>query len=421
MRRLLWKEWRERAVWVLPWAAATIITAVLGVGLRPCGPGTMLSPWMALPPALALLAGLGAFSSEQVGSRASFLYSRALSWKQVLSAKVLFGLLAALGIGLLAALACRLLLPATYHPFMTPANLSLGVLETAGLALSAYLIGLCCSIVLPGPAGGLLVLLLWLGAGIMSMQLAVYLQHDADQLRLLFVPVAMLLAPVPTAVIIARFGLTLHATARFLRFALVLPVLITTGFLLDHTPLAKVGQRYCEVLFHPTGTTTLVSVSPSGSFACAREYAGGPVRGYWILRADGRRLPLPAAQEYTWLEGDLLLACKDTSDHSGRRDLQVFWWDGRLESRLFSKMKFNRIYPSPDRKTLLLVTYHDLKLIHLDSGDKRVLKNINAGGTIIAWWESDTVIGYLERETGQRRFIDVRTLPEPAASEGEHD
>lgn len=123
MKRLLWKEWHERALWLTLWVLAVVVTTALGKGQSICGYSDMMSIWSAYALTFPFLAGLSAYGSELKGERVYFLYSRALSWKQVLAAKIIPGIVVALLAPLLGVLAVLLFIPAQYHPFMTPTNL----------------------------------------------------------------------------------------------------------------------------------------------------------------------------------------------------------------------------------------------------------------------------------------------------------
>ena len=82
-----------------------------------------------------------------------FLFTRALSWQQVLLAKILLGMAVAVSMPLLAALVLRLTVAAPYQPFVTPVTLLQGAAMVMGYNFVAYLVGLGCSIVLPGWRG----------------------------------------------------------------------------------------------------------------------------------------------------------------------------------------------------------------------------------------------------------------------------
>ncbi len=84
MRQLLWKEWRERRLWLLGWGASIIVFTAWGacscfVGGVNSGNGWGL-PWLMIT---AMFIGSGAYSSELAPGRAAFAYSRPVSWKAI--------------------------------------------------------------------------------------------------------------------------------------------------------------------------------------------------------------------------------------------------------------------------------------------------------------------------------------------------
>ena len=165
MRRLLWKEWQERRLWMALWVLIGVVTTVLGKGQRITNTYDIDMSWIMLTTAAAMLAGLGGYGSELHGERATFLYSRAITWKQILTAKLLLGVFNVVVSVIINAITGQLLLPVEYHPLVTPHSLVIGALIMAGFTGAVYLIGLACSTVLPGLAGSLLVLIGWFALG----------------------------------------------------------------------------------------------------------------------------------------------------------------------------------------------------------------------------------------------------------------
>ena len=164
MIRFFWKELHERWIWLTLWLLAVVAAAWLDKGQGFNGePFVYNTSWTMVPMGVALLAGLGAYGSELTGERATFLYSRPISWKQLLLVKVLLGLAVALLATTLGALAMRFTIPVEYLPFATPGKLALSSVEFAGITSIAYLVGLGCSIALPGLAGSILTLLIGFG------------------------------------------------------------------------------------------------------------------------------------------------------------------------------------------------------------------------------------------------------------------
>ena len=148
MKRLFWKEWRERGLWFVLWTLSVVVLAALGESQQRGNQLTLMFPWILLPPLLALLAGLLGYGSELKGGRAAFLYSRAQLWKSLLFVKIISGLIVAVVSVTLGALAYRLTAPTVYLPLLTPEYLGKDAWATALITGSAYLFGLsrssCC-------------------------------------------------------------------------------------------------------------------------------------------------------------------------------------------------------------------------------------------------------------------------------------
>ncbi|MHB9023800.1 MAG: hypothetical protein ACYC7E_06430 [Armatimonadota bacterium] len=433
MRRLLWKEWNERWIWLLMWALAVIITAALGVGQRGLGKETAQSSWAMLSALFALLAGLGAYGSELVGERATFLYSRALSWKQLFFTKVLLGLAVALLAPVLGAIAFRLAAPAEFHPFMTPAALALGALEMAGISGAAYLIGLGCSIVFPGLAGGLLTILLWWG-GIAAIGFSIY--EIAPDTAPFFIAVFCLSSPFFAGIVLARFGLTVRRSIRLIRFAMIVLIFAFVGIILDFVPPI---QRRLQAWQNDNGFQD-ISISPSGTFASIEQRSAEKKLRYWLRLADSSRFALsPDIEGYwqtQWTANDCLLI-EDNAIDSLKETIKIVWWEqNRLRTGEIStdkvwgpRLKDSTTFVSPDRKRLLIDYKWNMQLFDLQTGaatviaqldprlwkskDKREREKATAKALdpsnpfAQSWWQSNAQVGYIDPQTGKRVLVDV--------------
>jgi hypothetical protein len=237
MRRLLWKEWRERWPWALAVVLATVGTSVFAHGQRCCGQAQpAFTPWLLLPAVVSLLFGMGAYASESVVARAHFVFARPLPWSRLLGAKLLFAGIILLGSPLLAGFVLRLTLPAAYAPFMTPAHLLAGVGDVALVLGAAYLLGLPCGLLLPGLAGGMLALVSLLTVVIAVMLVVPPGVHENEKLTRLFLLPSLgmgaILGGLFGGLPLARFGLTLDAGERIRRFLpAFLGTLVATGVL----------------------------------------------------------------------------------------------------------------------------------------------------------------------------------------------
>jgi len=294
-----------------------------------------------------------------------------------------------------------------------------------------YLLGLTCSIVLPGLAGGMLVLLVGVGlvGGAGYTLDSLFHRHG-----FVFLAGAVILLLVVIPVVVTRFGLTLTAGERVVRVAALTLALLLAGLLLDISPLGKILQDR----FYSAQPVQSASVSPTGKFVYFSTYRENTGFSHiWERRADGRRynLPYQAGSNLSWwLEGDLLLVQTHTEDW--RRVLAVTRWAGDKPQTLFMRdlesgmlEETVPILVAPDRQRLFLIRGQYFQLLDLAANRASVYnwqKQMPVPDIAKApepaqaslgpcWWESDTVIGYLAPDG--RRFLDVRVLPETAAAE----
>jgi len=228
MIRLCWKELRERRLWLLGWAAGILIVSLYGRGQAFCGEpvGEQYIPWLLLPLAMGMAAGAGAYSAESLPERARFLFARPVRWQHVLLAKVMLGLAVAVAVPLLAALIFRLAGPEPYRPLVTMETVLAGAWPVTAALMIGYLLGLACSLMLPGAAGGVLmaalVITLWV-AYLVLLQLLIN-NFNGTQVQA-FIGVFML-AVIAGGLRLAHFGLTLPTERRLPRVLVVfLPVL----------------------------------------------------------------------------------------------------------------------------------------------------------------------------------------------------
>ena len=427
MSALLWKEWQERRYWLLLFALAEVGTGVFTPAQSPFGWGQNTSGWGLLPVAVALLAGLGAYGSELTGGRATFLYSRAICWKQVLFAKLLLGVSVLAAAPVLTALILRLKAPAPYLPFMTPAHLLFGALWVILLTGTAFCVGLGCSIVLTGLAGSILVLLGYIGICFLLYALLPYGVNLTGN-QAFFLSIGCCYAPMLPAVVIARFGITLSPGERLCRSALLLPIPLIAGFLLASLPqAAKFGADPAQTAYNFAASP----LSPSGVYAYA-EWSGkdGRQHNYLVDIANKRCLLAPSnlvslGQAYAaWSPNDCLIAqaMHPTKNTNGTvtavpSDYTFIWLQhGQLRSRSFTsaQLSYNQADPraSPDgTKVLLSLLYHDERKIVVCDLRTDTLQIIpirwpkGSGYNSPCWWQSDDVIGYISPYTGQRVLV----------------
>jgi hypothetical protein len=260
MLRLIWKEYREQRLWLLPLLASTVGLIAFRQSYTFCG--SEFEGWVVLSFIAALLFGAGAYSSEIAKGRADFLYSRRVSWKKVAMAKLLVGLGLILTTLVLAAATYKFLCPGPLARFATIDRLGLGMVYAILLTVLPYLAGVVCSVVLPGVFGGMIVALAALAAFAVNAQ-------PLASAHQLFSPASMLygwfLALAFAALVTVRFGVTLPTASRLHRYALIA---IVVGIALGST----LGQTHLDdrIASIPPSQYTFLSLSPDGQYALAQ-------------------------------------------------------------------------------------------------------------------------------------------------------
>jgi len=420
MTRLLWKEWHERWLWLALWTAAMVITAALGISQS--GLGAEPADGFLLPLAFALIAGLGGYGSELKGERATFLYSRNVSWKALLLAKLLPGLATAVIAPALGALAILAFIPPEYHRLLTPGSLAAGAAAMAGLSGAGFLLGLGCSIILPGLAGSMLVMLMGYAAAFFYG----YLLYEAigiSSSELSLLPAFLLTLPI-AMVIIARFGITLSNGDRLRRFLLVLLGVFLIGMAIDLSPPFR---AFAHSQTHDK-TYITSSVSPSGRYAIITESTEGKNAAFFVDLRRGKRYPATSAGADTasWLNDNYL--CIESRSGQLQGTLKVIRYaEGELRTLTFNGVDIysTRYLLSPDARRLLLAKWDDLTVCNLETGAQQTLLHIprkprtlhrgkTERTTSLAdyWWQSKDVIGYLDPFTKKRVLVTV-PLSEP--------
>jgi len=411
MIRLLWKEWRERGIWLALWVLAGIGVAAFAAGQRCLGSDSGITTWALLPAGLAALAGLDGYSSESRGERASFLHARAISWKQLLSAKVLIGVATALLAAGMGALACWLTLPPAFLPFATAEYFALGALEIAAFTAAVYLLALAISMACTGMAGSILRTVLFL---FIMMGASVFPHLLYGQIRGAATALALLLGLPVAGIVVVRFGITLGRDSRYGRFLRVLLVPLVIGLALDFIPK--------KIVPHPLDSLTerkIYQWSPSGKYAFTRSA--------WIDRATGTETPVDhPGYTANWLSND----CLYEADYSKSDGPMLFCWqdDGVVQQVKVQppspRHGVSRKQPrlSPDGRKLLVDTSGDLQLVDMNTRTVQVLAMVpqaiaraiaragagNFDGPFSAcWWQSNTAVGYLDPQTGERIIVAV--------------
>ncbi len=435
MRRILWKEWRERWWWAVPWALAVLGVSLFAHGQVFCGEsGVSITPWHALSWVPALLCGLAAYAPESRQARALFLFSRPAPWQLVLLGKVLFGLAVAVGVPLLAALCMKLGGPAPYRAFITPATALAGAWTIIWPHSLIYLFGLACSTLLPGMAGGMLTLagvvslLAGVVAGLLDIVAPLLPLHYSNAVFYLLLTVG-LLAVLTAGVPLARFGLTLPVPARLTRFTLRLGLVLVVGLGVGIPAASLWGEELLcrrvvtDALISPHGTYAITfpgRVWPHFGYLNLTEYRESPEVSF-LRRADGKALASMAKKDedqynppfdmmsWHWTCDDLAY-CRATGMGE---DIMVFTPERGLTTIALTTYSYREM-PSPNGRYLPVIEYSipDFKRIHkkidpvgvqnwsvLDLRTGRIIPttlrvDVNSGDQVR--WRSDTELEWPE-------------------------
>lgn len=308
MKTLLWKELRERRLWLIPLGASVIVPVLAKQGYTFAAEPLTVIPWVAPSLLIALLFGMGTYSGELAAGTMDFLHSRPLTWKQLLSAKLLAALTIMASSIILGAIVYRLTLPAPYASFATLPILGLRGAMALGAMVVVYVTGAACSAVLPGMVGAVLVFLtLTTGVGLEMAMISMLLQGSRDQI---WPALAWWLGSISASVFVIRFGMTLSLPARVKRYALVLVMVVV--LLVPFSVICRTRGEEESVSQERSG---LESVSPTGRYA--KTYTIGDLgtakyadyKSYLVRLSDGRSVMLEAYGGFRWA-GDTLYSVR---------------------------------------------------------------------------------------------------------------
>jgi len=434
MRRLLWKEFRERRWWALAWALVILGISLFGHGQSFYGERAILtSPLQALPCVIGLLVGAGAYAGEL--ARSQSVFSRPIDWRILLGSKLLFAAAICLGAALLATVNTWIVEPAPYRHLATPSNMLLGALGVVWLYWLFYLLGLTCSTVISGLAGGILTLVAaflpliaamalleayipgWYGSSPSSIANNLHLYAGRGGWF-----VGAWLGITVAGLLMTRFALVLSNDERIKRFTLIyLPIFLIcgiAGLLLPPRLTARlflhreVGSTYVS----PQGQYALVTEvrrpfnfvylpisNPGASFGSAR---------YLVRMRDRQRLPVPTIdiewEQWNWnwewitdkiacvyvLSGERLYliypeknAARVISLAGKIRRLHATSPDGRL---LPVEVQCER-QPFPEAR--VVESYRKVEVIDLQTG--QILNEWKIGPKqYYLWWRDGDTLGY---------------------------
>lgn len=406
MRRLLWKELRERRLWFLALLAAVVTPMVFGQSFTFCG--GMLGALAISPVIVALLLGAGAHSSEISSGAIQFVRSRPVSWKKALLAKVIVALGIIIAATLVSAVAFCVLRPPAYSDFVTIDRLWAGFWLAVMLQSIAFAVGLVCSVVIPGAIGGVLTGTVIVLAICLQMMIYGTLSFAPNFPWSIY---AWMSGTLTACILTMRFGLTLPSAQRLKRYGVVVLIFAAAGIALDIVlPTVRFDTRF--------GGYYLISISPDG------RYSIGKINGFGILeRAESTYVMTELENHkkyYVSLPSGL-------SENHWRwtRDHSAFVWAG---SKVWSvSLRKNRavvqsatvkpengnyegeVMPSPDGSRAIFVRRYYGDLVPTDVFDLRRMQTVSE--TFYPqdyWWQSNTEVGYTDRK-GKRHI--VRVIP----------
>lgn len=395
MKRLLWKEFREKWIWLVALVAFAIVPILCGD--RYFFIEGEFTNWTSLSLLVALVFGASAYSSELVGGTADFIRSRPASWLKLLAAKLIVAVGFIVVTMILAAGVYRIVCPEQYIRF-AGLYLAIRVLVATIFVGLSYICGFLFSAVLPSLFGGLFLMLMVLIS--CALEFGLYEELKLTPLSQWSVPGRFIGAAVAT-LLIARFGLTLPTNRRIIPFVMVVGLFALIGaplnFIIKSAPI-----------------THLYNMSDNGRYAAMEEQVGGEQRPiYYLVRvADGkkRRVSFPArtinwiSPNTVWFDGNMAAVMNGDCLWMGRMDSS-----GRLHQvnmPLGSNSGQLPVLASPPSGKF--VSVNDPKTGRLTLADLEHLRplKVTLSGVKDYWWQSDTEVCYIDKQ-GVRHIIQV--------------
>jgi ABC-type transport system involved in multi-copper enzyme maturation permease subunit len=317
MKRLFWKEFREKRLWIPVLSLIAIFIVVRGSAFTFIGHDNAFSKWLFLFFITAFLFGAGAFKGEIGTGSIDFLFSRPVSWKKFLAMKVLADLFIILIAVTIAAITYRIIRPEQYAAFTTLAHLAVGIGNGMIWFSIAYTLGLACSVIIPGALGGVLVMFAIMIIGMVWATVC----NRVNWIDMNAAGFAVLLAPAIAMLVIVRFGLTLPVRPRINRYALTLiavMTVITVGFTILPSSVKEFwadNEPACWTFASPDGRYLIaqkdfVISSPLDSDS---SYSRALTSTCFIRLSDGKKniVLWPLGSRAFWINGNVAY------DHNG--------------------------------------------------------------------------------------------------------
>ena len=417
MRRLIWRELRERSGWAVVLALSCVGVTLVLRRFTFVGGFSAATAWLWLPIATAFLFGLGAFSSEQAGS-ADFLYSRPVSWKKMLLAKVAAALVVIVGSVVLSAVVYRLIRPEQYAQFTTVPHLARGAAYTAALLMVAYLFGLAYSPPLPGVFGGIVTFIALMVA--LGLETSVYQAlsnrgaADAAMVSVRWL-CGWIAGSAAATVVLARFGMTLPTPARVLRYAVVVLVVVVpaTGL------MSVIPRNRTRIDFGMESRLSQTSFSPDGRYALVErtrlldllQTPASPATDVFLLRISDQKSaklsyegPLIVGLRAAWARSDAVVY----RDPHGIRIARMEP-NGSIVEKTVQVFPGSRGFflPSADRRyALVLYQKGEIEKAAVVDVERAVRVGPILEDVKKRWWQSNTEVGYIDA-AGKRHIVSV--------------
>ena len=424
MIRLLWKELREKRIWALILAISAIGPIIFGQSYTYLGEFANISGWSWFSILAAALLGTNTYSSEIAKGAVDFLYSRPISWKKILFSKVIAGLVIIIITSLLTAITYKLFVPEQYAKFATMPRLGVGIGQAFLILGYAYMVGIVCSVVLPGILGGVLTFFGLIA--LFSIEMAVLESYPLDYVYE-WVMIGWAFGALIATIMIARFGITLRIPARIVRYLTVVILIVVCT-----TTIGFVFERPINRILNPMDSNW-ESISPDGKYALVTATAPYKNRkryhGTWMVRlSDGKRTIISSTivgNYALWCKPGMFVAGYEHRIYKIQMDAQ-----GKIHTR---KLKLDIgspiLLPSPDCKLMLLASAYrgkhsstpppappkalrtraldranvKLEFVEVDQLRKLPLTIIGARRY---WWQSNTKVGYIDLN-GNRHIVNV--------------
>lgn len=409
MSRLIWKELREKWIWLLPLVASTSGLILFHDAYMFLGGGNP-SAWLILSLLVALGLGASTYSSELAGGTADFLRSRPVSWKEALIAKLIVGLSFLLVTCALAALTFRLTCPGQYLRFAGLSDLARGFGLSMLILGIAYAAGFISSAVLPGAFGSMLVA----GAAVTVYML---IQYSLDQTNSSGISYwsaySGIVGAAVAMVLISRFGLTLPPRERLARFFVIVAAFAFVAAPFDY-----------YVKYDPLNPVRIAegwALSPDASYGILYRWSTKPAvlkyeRSFVVRTRDGRRAALNTpGSASSWISDHALW---HRSSFAARGDDGSVWisamdHSGKLHSSIVSRPRPEQssapLVPSPGGVRIMIATDNsERQNSNVKFADMATMRPIP--GSVNAsdyWWISDTEIGYTDKSgTHRKRLVE---------------